>query len=162
MILSISATMESAPTNLLPSLVDVAAEVPPKEALIGASPRLSSCNYNQWCRCLLHRPPWCRNWWREWVPFSMILWMEDRRLRGRIMDAREPETLAVVALGIGHGGSSNGTRLVMMSMLLISRPFPNKFSKPKKKSSSTRFFCSKKKNFVGPSVIIKVDFLGCS
>ena len=81
------------------------------------------------------------------MPFSMILWMEDRRLRGRIMDAREPETLAVVALGIGHGGSSNGTRLVMMSMLLISRPFPPKFSKPQKKSSSTRFFCSKKKKF---------------
>jgi hypothetical protein len=38
MILSISATMESAPTNLLPSLADVAVEVPPEEAPIGASP----------------------------------------------------------------------------------------------------------------------------
>ena len=32
-------------------------------------------------------------------------------------------------------------------MLLISRPFPPKFSKPPKKSSSTRFFCSTKNIF---------------
>ena len=32
-------------------------------------------------------------------------------------------------------------------MLLISRPFPPKFSKPPKKSLSTRFFCSTKNIF---------------
>ena len=36
-------------------------------------------------------------------------------MRGRMMDAREPEALAVVALGIGHGGSGDGTRLVNVS-----------------------------------------------